>query len=63
MKKNNLKYIIRMSPKGYYGERAWTEGPREEAFIFDSMKDARRALNRLNGRLWKDGPGATIELA
>lgn len=58
-----MKYVIRISEKGFYGKRAWTESPREEAIIFDSKKEASRQLNRLNGRLWKHGPGAMIEPA
>jgi hypothetical protein len=58
-----MKYVIRISPKGFYGKKPWTEVPRNEAVIFDSKKDASRQQNRLNGRLWKHGPGATVEPA
>jgi hypothetical protein len=49
-------YVIRLNADGYYaGNRPYTAVPREEATAFSSMKDARRQLNRLQGRLMKDG--------
>jgi hypothetical protein len=49
-------YVIRLNADGYYaGNRPYTAVPREEATVLSSMKDARRQLNRLQGRLMKDG--------
>lgn len=55
-----MKYVIKLSEAGYFGHIPYTPMPREKADVFDSMKDARRQLNRLNGRLMKKG-NAEIE--
>lgn len=53
--------VIRLNADGYYaGNRPYTAVPRDEATVFTSMKDARRQLNRLQGRLMKGGQ-ASIE--
>ena len=58
-----MKYVIKISDKGYYGKLPWTPVPIEDAIVFTKMKDARRILNRLNGRLiGHDAPAAEIEL-
>ena len=63
-RKEEVKYVIRISPKGFYSRtKTWTEAPREDAHVFDTKKEASRQQNRLNGRLWKVGPGATVEPA
>jgi hypothetical protein len=54
------EYVIRLNDEGYFGRRPYTAMPKTEATIFPSMKDARKQLNRINGRLWK-GLGAIIE--
>lgn len=60
MKNSKATYVIRLNADGYFGELPYTPVPREKAIVFTSMKDARKQLNRLNGRLMKGG-GATIE--
>ena len=52
--------VIRLNDDGYYGSKPFAAMPREEAIVFPTMKEARRQLNRLNGRLMKGG-NATIE--
>lgn len=54
------KYIIRLGDGGYFGAKPYTGMDRKDAHVFPSMKLARRQLNRLNGRLMKEG-GAEIE--
>ncbi len=49
-----MKYVIKIGESGYYGHKPWTPVPRDKAIVFDTMKKARTAQNRLNGRLWKD---------
>jgi len=49
-----MNYIIRIGDRGYFGRKPWTPVPREEAFAFPTMKQARKTLNRLNGRLMKN---------
>lgn len=50
-------YIIKISPDGYYGDRPWTSVSKAEATRFSSMEEARKTLNRLQGRLMKDVRG------
>lgn len=57
-------YVIKLNEKGYFGEMPYTPVPREDAIVFETMKRARKQLNRLNGRLMKNnGAGAEIEPA
>lgn len=54
-------YVIRLNKDGYYADnRPYTAVSRKEATVFSAMKDARRQLNRLQGRLMKEGH-ASIE--
>ena len=55
-----MSYIIRLSEEGYYGKIPYRAVPKKDAMIFPSMKEARATLNRLNGRLIKEG-SASIE--
>lgn len=58
-----MKYVIRFKDGGYYSwTKPWSSATRADAKVFDSMKEARRQENRLNGRLAKDWV-ATIERA
>jgi hypothetical protein len=60
-----MKYVIRFKDGGYYSTLegwGWSSAPRIHAHVFDTMKAARKQLNRLNGRLVKDW-GAEIEPA
>jgi hypothetical protein len=49
-----MKYVIKIGESGYYGQKPFIPVPRNEAIVFDTMADARKQQNRLNGRLWKD---------
>lgn len=63
MPKVKNQYVIRFKDGGYFSEtKPWSSAPRANAKVFDSMKDARKQENRLNGRLVKDWV-ATIEKA
>lgn len=52
-----MRYIIKISKTGSFGyfdlHQPYTLADIKDATIFNSMKDARRQLNRLNGRLMK----------
>ena len=56
-----MKYRIKIGKDGYYGTRPFVGVPKDEATVFESMKEARKTLNRLNGRLLKGQPRAAIQ--
>lgn len=64
----NPKYIICLNniERGdgdYYGREPWRGVTKDKVIVFKTMKEARRSLNRLNGRLLRSvkGTGASIE--
>jgi len=44
------KYRIRLDENGFYGSLIWQSSPLDKARIYDTMKQARRTLNRLRDR-------------
>ena len=57
------QYVIKLNKLGYYGNIPFKPLPRIEATVFPSMKSARKQLNKLNGRLMKNGNAIIERLA
>jgi hypothetical protein len=55
-----MKYIIRLNKDGFFGRRPYTTMKVEDAKVFNSMKEARKQLNRLRTVLHY--PTAEIEV-
>ena len=51
-----MTYLIKFSTGGYFSTQTgynWNSqnAPKDTAYVFNNMKEARKQLNRLNGRL------------
>ena len=54
-------YVIKLNENGYYGHTPYTPVLYDDAIVFDTMKEARKQLSRLNDRLMK-GSGSVAEI-
>jgi hypothetical protein len=45
------QYIIKLNDQGFYGKVPWGPSPLSDAKVFDTMKAARKQLNRIRDRL------------
>jgi hypothetical protein len=51
-----MTYLIKFSTGGYFSTKIdylWNsqDAPKDAAYVFNTMREARKQLNRLNGRL------------